>query len=375
MNVQNNYIQLLLLASLFLVAPYLCAQEDTDSILRAADKLTYENPDKAIEIATVLYENPATSDKYKINALMTISNAYSSKRDYEKSLEYVFKIRSYLPKIKDKKQQINILNKVGSQYNDLKIYDKSIDYLDEAFDLLEAYPQKDSTLQLLGYNYILRGFVYREQMGCDVALKYFDKAIETYNKTLHNPIMNANVSICYYNKGNCLFTLDRVEEAEQSFQKSIVHAEQINAQSLIAFAQKGLAEVKSRRGNYREAIDVLNSAITNSEKVGDLVLNRGLYEGLSNNYLALNDWENYTLYREKFLKLQNETRISERKSINQSLLNITIASASEIERSHALFKPLQIGLIILIVLFLFLLIRLVLTSEKKLNRLKKELKE
>jgi len=144
---------------------------------------------------------------------------------------------------------------------------------------------------------------------------------------------------------------------------------------LIAFAQKGLAEVQSRRGNYQEAIEILNSAISNSENVGDLVLNRGLYEGLSNNYLAINDWENYTLYREKFLALQKETRLSERKSINHSLLNITIASASEIERSHTLFKPIQMGLILLIIGFVILLIRMVLTSEKKLSRLKKALKE
>jgi len=222
MNIQNNYILRLYLASFFLVAPAICAQEDAASIIRAADKLTYENPDKAIEIATALYENPETSDKYKINTLMTISNAYSSKRDYEKSLEFVFKIRSYLPKIKDKKQQINILNKIGSQYNDLKIYDKSIDYLDEALVLIEAYPEKDSIQQLLGYNNILRGFVYREQMSCDVALKYFDKAIEAYDKTLHNPVMNANVSICHYNKGNCLFDLIESKKLSRAFRSQYV---------------------------------------------------------------------------------------------------------------------------------------------------------
>jgi tetratricopeptide (TPR) repeat protein len=325
-------------------------------------------------MALGVLEHSETSVRYKINALLSISTSYSSKRDYEKSQEYVLLVTNYLSEIKDDRQQMNILNRIGGQYLDLKIYDKAIDYLDESLVLIEKYPEKDSIQAYLGYNYILRGFIYRKQMSCEMALKYFDKAIEAYQQTLSDPIMNANVSIGYYNQGNCLLSLDKIEDAETSYVNSIIHADRIDAQSLIAFAEKGRAEVKTRNGKYQEAITILNEALNKAENVGDLILNRGLYEGLSNNYLALQDWENYTLYRDKYLDLQNATKTSERKTINQSLFNITVDSAKEIEQFRKWYVPLEIFISVLIIASLLLLIRFILKSERTLKRLEKRLK-
>lgn len=372
MQINNRRIGTLL--AIFWMAWNVAAQNDIDSILNVATQQVYENPDKAIEIATSVYSNSETSTKYKISALLTISNAYTSKRDHEKSLETILQITSLFPELTDPKQKIGILNRIGAQYQDLKIYDKAIDYLDDAMVEIAAYPHQDSIQAYLGYNHIVRGFIYREQMSCDMALKYFDKAIEAFTNKVGTTIMSANASIGYYNKGNCLLAIDHVAEAELSFLQSIDYAKQKDAPSLIAFAQKGLAEVKAREGNYSEAIAILKSALQNAENVGDLVLNRGLYDGLSNNYLAINDWENYMLYRNKFLKLQKETKISERKSINQSMLNMTQTRAGEIEKFHAFYRPIQIGLIGFIIASLILLILSVISSEKKLKKLKSTLK-
>src|SRR5690606_12412467 len=155
---------------------------------------------------------------------------------------------------------------------------------------IEKYPKQDSVQTVLGYNSILRGFIYREQMNCEIALEYFDNALVAYQKTLERePLMNANLSICYYNKGNCLLTLNKFEQAKQSFLKSIDHAKAIDAKSLIAFGEKGFAEVKTLEGNYNESLSLLYNALSISKEVGDGVLNSSIYEGIANNYLALND--------------------------------------------------------------------------------------
>ncbi|MCH2489661.1 MAG: tetratricopeptide repeat protein [Flavobacteriales bacterium] len=350
------------------------AQSEADSILKKANRLIYENPDEAIKIASTLYNDPAMPVKHKISALLAISTAYSSKRDYEMVSQTINEIDIFFPQIKEEKQKINVLNRIGAQFHDLKIYDKAIEYLDEALLLIDSYQYQDSIQPFLGYNYIVRGFVYRQQMSCEIALTYFDKAIEAYDKTEENDITNGNMSVCYYNKGNCLINLDRIKEAETSFLLAIQHAERTAAPTLISFAQKGLAEIKSREGKYIEAINILNSALTNAELVGDLILNRGLYEGLSNNYLALNDWDNYLLYRNQYLALLNQTKQSERKTINQSMYRLTQTRAEEIEDFHTVFQPLQIGLLVLFLLLLFFLIRFVLLSEKKLKKLERTLK-
>ncbi|PKA82155.1 tetratricopeptide repeat protein [Ulvibacter sp. MAR_2010_11] len=371
---RSKYFLLYILIAVLFAGQSVFAQKNGDSILTQANNLIYEDPDAAIEKALLIVDNDTTAVKLKVRGLLIISTAYTSKRDNEKSLEYVLQAEKFIPLIESETQKMTVLNRIGAQYNDLKIYDKAIDYLDESLALIQKYPQQDSIQNLLGYNSILRGFIYREQMSCDVALKYFDKAIEAYLNTVRNPIMNGNVSICYYNKGNCLLTLNKIEAAESSFLKSVEYAERINALSLIAFGQKGLAEVKTREGKYEASNTIIQNALSISENVGDLVLYRGLYYGLSNNYLALGDWENYNLYRTKFLDLQRETKLSERKSINQSLLNLAEGRANEIERLHAKNMPLQIVLICSILLSIFLLIRDVIRSEKKLKSLEKELK-
>jgi tetratricopeptide (TPR) repeat protein len=366
---------LFLLAGFFLLAQTVHSQKDVDSILKLAGKQIYENPDEAIALSKEALKISTITVRNRINSLLTISTAYSSKRDYEKASEYIVEINGLIPKISDDLTKMNILNRIGAHYQELQIYDKALEYLDEAMDMIEKYPVQDSVQHFLGYNSILRGFIYRKQTNCEIALKYFDDAIKAYHKTtVAKPIMNANLSICYYNKGNCFLSLNKTKEAEESFQQSIAHAKAIDAKSLIAFGKKGLAETMTQNGNYKEALSLLTDALAISRNVGDLVLNREIYEGLANNYLVLGNWENYTLYQNKYVAIKKANKISERKTINQSLINLTETKAKEIEQLRNKFRPLQIIFIIVIAIALFMLLRSVIIWERDLKKLENKLK-
>lgn len=371
----NKYSAFCLLAVIFFIAPSANAQKEVDSILKEANKQIYENPDLAIVLALKASDNPKATLRNKINSLLAISTAYSSKRDYEKSSEYVEQIKALFPKINDARLKMNILNRIASHYQELKIYDKALEYLDESVALIEKYPVQDSVQAYLGYNATLRGFIYREQLNCDIALTYFNKAIEAYKQTtLQQPVMNANLSICYYNKGNCLLSLGKTDEAEISYSKSIDHAKILDSKSLIAFAQKGLAEVKTLEGNYDEAISLLNNASLISQRVGDLILNQGIYEGLANNYLAIHDYNNYAVFHNKFISLQEGNKNTERKTVNQSLVNLTKAKEKEIDQLHSHYVPIQLGLLLVAIFSLLFLLRFVFLEEKKLKKLQEKLK-
>ena len=174
MNKWNTYRALFFLAGFFFIAQTLYSQQDVDSILQKAKKQIYENPDLAIELSQKAHSNPEVTIRNKIDALLTISTAYSSKRDYEKSSEYIEQIKELLPKIKNVRQEMNLLNRIAGHYQELQIFDKAIEYLDESLALIENYPIQDSVQTFLGYNATVRGFIYREQMNCDIALKYSD---------------------------------------------------------------------------------------------------------------------------------------------------------------------------------------------------------
>ena len=371
----NKYSVLFFLAGFFFISQIGYSQKEVDSILKIANKQIYENPDEAIALSQEALKNTTITVRNKINSLLTISTAYSSKRDYEKASEYVVQINELIPKLNDEVQKMNILNRIAAHYQELQIYDKALEYLDESLVLIEKYPIQDSVQTYLGYNSILRGFIYREQTNCDIALKYFDDAIKAYIKTTRRqPVMNANLSICFYNKGNCLLALNKIEQAKENYLKAIEYAKIIDAKSLIAFGKKGLAEAESVQGNYKEALSLLNDALTISKDVGDVVLNRGIYEGLANNYLALGDWENYKIYQEKYLAIKKANKISERKTINQSLINLTENKAKEIEQLRSFFRPVQIIFIIVIGIALFLMIRAIISWEKNLKNLENKLK-
>ncbi len=277
--------------------------KDLDNRLKEGTLLMYENPDESIRIGNKIIEDSKGNVDYKIRAYKLISDGYSSKRDYQKSLENVIKANQILNLSKNNLLKVSIINKLGIIYHQLKIYDKSIQYLDQAEQMMLGYPVKDSVLSNLGTNYIVRGFIYKEKLNCNIAIEYFDKGVNSMIAS-KSKIANSGISIAKYNKGNCYILLSDFPKAKENFQLAISYANMVKASSLNAFALKGLAQVYTFEGKYAEAITSLQKALTISKKVNDLILNQEIYKGLSENYLALNKWEKYKEFHFKFLTTQ-----------------------------------------------------------------------
>lgn len=348
------------------------AQSDLDSIITVSTIKIYDNPNAAIEIGNSIFEK-ATNPQTKVKALMLISNAYLSKRENEKSLEYALKARDYLPEIVSTISKINVLNTIGMQHQQLRIYDKAIEYLDEALALADKTTQKDSINTLLAYNYAIRGFIYREQMSCDIALNYFDKSIDAYNNNLDKEKKYANLSTLSYNKGNCLLQISQIDSARANFQRAIGYAERVDAKSLSAFAKKGLSEVFTVEGNYQHAIAILKEAEKASEDVGDLILNQGIYKNLSDNYLALNNRESYKFYFEKYTNVQQEIAQKEQITINNSISNLMEEFQQKTEDEISNLRRVQWILIIFSIILLLIVGRLAFKNHKKYLKIKQKL--
>lgn len=309
-----------MLTILTLLPFFLFGQKVSDSLYRTATMDIYEHPDRSIEIGERMLR---TSDKRKdkVSALLLISMAYSSQREYENSLKYALQAKDLSESDGDILSQLKVINKVAAQYHQMRVNDKALQYLDEFDRLLEQYVYKDSARLILGNNYGVRGFIYRDKLNCDIAIDYFNSSIKQFLLEKDNPAMLANISVILYNKGNCFISLNRSDSAKQSFIQSIRLAEKINAKSLQAFSQKGLAETLTLEGNYQEALNELKIANENAKEVGDLVLNQGIYKGLSDNFLALNDWGNYQIFYKKNMLTQAQIKKTERNSIGISLNN------------------------------------------------------
>ena len=350
----------------------LSAQKDLDSIITITTNIIFEDPNKAISVGNDVLSN-ATQATTKINALMLISNAYLSKRENSKSLEYALKTREYLNQLSSKRTQIKILNTIGMQHQQLRIYDKAIEYLDEALLLSKQIKDPDSLSPLLGYNYSIRGFIYREQMSCEIALNYFNKAIFQFKKIDEKNSSAANLSTLTYNKGNCFLQTSQIDSARVNFNKSIEYAQSVGANSLFAFAKKGLSEVSTSEGNYSQAIKELKEAENASDKVGDLILNQGIYKNLSDNYLAINDRELYQIHFKKYTEVQKQINDKEQRTINTSINNLIEENNSETEKKLSSLRIGQWILGIIIFVLMFALGRFAFKNHRKFKKAKEKL--
>jgi tetratricopeptide (TPR) repeat protein len=345
-----------------------------DSLLRQAKLDIYEKPESVIKLGDSIYNSPGATLEIKVDALMIISDAYSSKRDYQKSLKY-FQIANELSKnANNVKQQILVLSRMGVRYQQMKVYDKAIQCLDECDKLIAENAGKVSIGNFVqATNYVVRGFIYKEQLNCDIAINYFNKGIDEFNKD-KSTVKEANLSIAYYNKGNCYALLGNKEEAKKSYFEAIKKAEQVNANSLKAFAQKGLAEVYTGEGEYQKSIDIQNEALSISKNVGDLVLNRGLYLGLANNYKAINNWAEYQKYNRLFLQDQYLTQESERRSTSDSIDELADINNNKLDKIRTKYYIVILLEILVFLTLIYMLFAYHFRSKKSMIALNLEMK-
>jgi tetratricopeptide (TPR) repeat protein len=339
-----------------LLTTFLYAQnsKNCDNIYNNAGAEIYSNPDKVIKIGESIVNESGDNIDCKIKGYKLICDAYTSKRNYEKTLEYLNKATGLLRLSNNALLKIAILNKQGIIYHQLKIYDKAIQYLDQAEQAIMEYPIKDSIHNDLGKNFIVRGFIYKEEFNCEIAINFFDRGISELLKVKSKPAYNI-ISIAKYNKGNCYILLSNNQLAIENFNQSYLAAKMLDAKSLQAFANKGIAQVYTLEGNYDGAIAKLNEALLLSNEVKDLVLNQEIYKGLSENYLATSQWEKFNIYHSKYQSIQKLIKESERKSISESLdlkkIEITKKLTEETSKINLYLLTLFLGLLLLVFFF------------------------
>lgn len=347
---------------------------ENDSLLKVAkSNYVYDDPSKAIKIGKEVLR--AAKDKHlQFKALTLISTAYYSERDYKKAVGYALKAKKIAEDLDEVYLKILIYTKLGELYHQLKVYDKSIRSLDKAEKLCLSQKENPTKYSFqLASNYIIKGFIYKDRLSCDIAISFFNKGIKEYQKST-NPNKNNNISIAEYNKGNCYSMSLNYKAAITSYQKAIKAAKKLSANSLQAFAEKGLAEVYTLQGHYKRAIDLLKHARKISINVGDLVLNREIYKGLSENYLALDERENYKEYNTLYLDYRLKVKTAERKSINTSLNRIIQENNKEIQESKNRFSLFLKILISASIIFILATVFLIRKQKKTISTLQKKVK-
>lgn len=327
----------------------------------------YQNPDNSQKIAKQMLKNEKNPDNL-IKLYKLMSHSYISQREFDKSLDWILKMKELSKSVTNPEQKVKILNATSIQYQQMGLNSKTLENLDESYQICSQLPDGKFRTYYLGLNSALRGLVYKSQDNNELALEKLLIGLEYLKKVGNYDNAIANSSVFLYNIGYCYFYLKRYNEAEKYFRQSADVARSVHAESLEAFAYKGLSENFTVLGKHQEAIELLKKSVNLSRKVGDLVLSEGIYKGFSDNYLALQDWNNYEVYSKLYIETKFAREQSELASLNKSIdvLNQENNKKIEVQKSRLIIIS---TLIIALSSILFVWFLLKFRKHRKRNQL------
>lgn len=305
-----------------------------EEVYKKAVSEIYQNPDNSQKIALKMLKNEKNADNL-IKLYKLMSHSYISKREFDKSLDWVLKMKELSKNVTNPEQKVKILNATAIQYQQMGLNSKTLEILDESYQICSELPDSKFKTYYLGLNSALRGLVYKSQDNNELALEKLLIGLDYLKQVGNYDNSVANSSVFLYNIGYCYFYLKKYNEAEIYFRQSAEVAKSVKAESLEAFAYKGLSENYTVLGKHQEAIELLKKSVNLSKKVGDLVLSEGIYKGFSDNYLALQDWNNYEVYNKLYIETKFAREQSELASLNKSIDALNLENNQKIEEQKS----------------------------------------
>ena len=346
----------------------LSAQKNVDPHLDSLFLMMNSNPDKVIKLGSELYKKYRGNPKMEISILTIIGSSYSVKKEYEKAIEYAFKTREISQKINDYPTQIQVAGFIGEKYHNLNIYSKAKYYADEAYELIEKHPLPNDLKFYKGNILYLKALIYREELGCDFAKTYYNKALEVYISALKNrEMLRFSIADIYNEIGSCYLEENKLEEAKGSFENSLQYTVNGNYDLLNAESRAGLGRILYLQKDYTKAKTEFDKAIQilKSNKIENA--NPEVYKYISENYYALNDIENHRLYLNLYKQKTSTDSNAKKQSVNEIIVKKTAEENSDNDNSS------KYWIISILAILIVLIIYQIIQTKVKIAKLKKQI--
>lgn len=349
-----------IILSLILVSVFSFGQKKSfQDSLNKAELLVYENPDKAIEMAqTLQYETGKGDYRKQISILLLMGSAYSSKQNYQKALDCAFNAYELAKKSEHPADELKVLGFIANQYYILQLDEKVDFYLDKSEKLIDQAQIPDSIDYVVANTYFIRALNYKDKLDCNFAINYFNKAIKAYENSDYTN-SKINLPITYIQKAYCFFDQKQLDSADYNFRKAYEMSAQNNIIYNKSHAQIGISRVLTEQNNYQAALDTLRKVEGELETSSSISLQAEVYKSISDNYLLIQDYENYKKYADSYLKIKNEMDSLEVKFV-ENILDSQISNAEDSiqKEQHKLLIWGSILIISLVGLVLFVLIKI-----------------
>ena len=230
---------------------------------------------------------------------------------------------------------INSLGFIGNQYYILKLNKKAINYLNRAETIID-YLNDNSLQQVTANIYFVKALIYKDNLDPEFAIRYFDKAINEYNKSKDKSSL-LNINITKMQKGYSLIEMGKSKEAEIIFTDVIRESEKNKIAEVYSYARIGLAASLEGQKDFIKANQILLETEKQIGKSQNIEMLTEIYDALSQNYLVQNNEKRYFFYNKKLENNLLKNDEIEKKSFSDLLDKNLEQQESEIENNQKLF--------------------------------------
>lgn len=256
-------------------------------------------------------------NKKKSEELASLAVSYFKNNDLKKSTELLFKAKEYAEKTDDYALIARMNGSIAHQYVQLNLNDKAKFYLDNAIKQINRLPEGDKKKLLKTLSYLEIGNIDFDEENYQKASDYYKRSlreIELVKNPDEQSIYHHRRSL--YNIGNSYYYIKN-DSAEIYLNKALAIKSNYNME-INYFIYNALSQVYTGRKEYQRAIDTLKIVLKHKNDLDTRLLS-DVYYNLSQDYKALNDQYQYSLYNEEFIKLNRSIRESEMKAISSAI--------------------------------------------------------
>lgn len=316
----------------------------------AAD-LIFSNPEKSARISEKAFLD-AKNYNEKITALSRLVNAQMVLGDISQVINNCVKGISLSKEKNDKINQIRFLSMLGNQYQQLNMNNEAKKNLDEAENLINAIDLPKDLLFIKGNVYNVKGIVFKNELNCEFAVKYFDKALDVYNKLPSEDVVTTNKLLIDIQKAVCLESLGHSGEAESIYQM-ILKSNNPGIGYNKYFASVGLADIYLKRNEVDKADKVLQTINVKEFSSYDSELTGFFFKLKAQSSYLKRDSKSYLYYFERY----NENLMQISKSQNQIISRLVKNENQNLseESNKSLMRNVVVFLILLILFSIFLM--------------------
>ncbi|MEG0188433.1 MAG: hypothetical protein RR668_07205, partial [Algoriella sp.] len=297
-----------------------------------------------------------------ITARLIKTNAYSSLDDSYNALKYVFETYEYIKKEKDIFNEARILGRIGELFQLYGYNTQSRDYLDESVKIItsSSFP-KEKRSMYLGNIYGVKGNGYKDDLDCDFALKYYNKAISAYKSAEQNQSVVNNLALVYIEKSNCLIDKQDLDSATYFLNNALSVIKKNNLIEYDQSATISLARIHQSKREFRQANDLLNQVLKDKNLAQELLIQNQIYKLLAQNAFELKDFVTYKKYMDIIKTSNSKIEKINLNALERSFDYLLYKDQTFLDKLSFFKLP-----IILIVVLLILIFREIYKSNKKI---------